>query len=318
MVSVIVMKYKILEILKEADGFVSGEELSKKLGISRNAVWKNICTLRKDGCAIASFAGKGYKLDFAPDVLNPHNLEKSVPGRVYYFKSVKSTNTEAKNTENVPDGSVFIAESQTGGRGRLGRKWASPGGRGIWMSIYLTPEIPAADVSLLTLTAGLAVCRVIKKSQIKWPNDVLINGKKVCGILTEMSAEIDRTAKVIVGMGINVNNEFFSIDLIDKATSLYLETGEKHSREKLAAEILKEFFALYADFKERGFSAIATEYKRKCVTLGREVVVIKNGGEIRAVAEDITPFGELVVKTENGFLTVNSGEVSVRGLLGYN
>ncbi len=312
------MKYKILEMLKSADGFVSGEELSKKLGISRSGIWKNINSLRKDGFEINSVPSKGYVLGFAPDRINPEIIKKSVPGKVYYFNSVDSTNIEAKRAENVPDKSVFIAETQTGGRGRLGRKWTSPSGCGICMSLYLEPEISAGDVSVLTLVAGLSVCRAIKGSRIKWPNDVLIGDKKICGILTEMSAEIDRVNRVIVGIGVNVNNEVFGIDLIEKATSLYRETCRKHSREKLAADILSEFFGLYDKFLEKGFEALKDEYAKKCVTLNREVVIIRNGIEQSAYAVDITENGELLVEVDGKSFAVNSGEVSVRGLLGYN
>ena len=312
------MKYKILEMLKSADSFVSGEELSKKLGISRSAVWKNINSLRKEGFEINSVPSKGYILSFAPDRINPELLKKNVPGNVYYFNEVDSTNIEAKRAENVPDRSVFIAETQTGGRGRLGRKWSSPLGSGIWMSLYLEPEISACDVSKLTLVAGLSVCRAIKGSRIKWPNDVLIGDKKICGILTEMSAEIDRVNRVIVGIGVNVNNEVFGIDLIEKATSLYRETGKKHSREKLAADILSEFFELYDKFVEKGFDSIKEEYTKKCITLNREVIIIRNGQEMLAQAVDITENGELLVEVDGNRFIVNSGEVSVRGLLGYN
>lgn len=312
------MKYKILELLKESEGFISGEMLSKKLGISRSAVWKNINSLRKEGFEISSAASKGYILGFAPDRINPQLLKNSVPGEVYYFKSVESTNIEAKCAKNVSDKSVFIAETQTGGRGRLGRKWTSPSGCGIWMSIYLEPQISAVDVSQLTLIAGLAVCRVIKGSKIKWPNDVLAGGKKICGILTEMTAEMDRVGKVIVGIGVNVNNEVFSVDLIDKATSLYRETGKKQSREKLAAKILDEFFDVYEVFLEKGFSVLKAEYTRACATLGKEVTIIKNGKEQLAYAVDITENGELIVEIDGEKQIVNSGEVSVRGLLGYN
>lgn len=312
------MKYKILEMLKSADSFVSGEELSKKLGISRSAVWKNINSLRKEGFEINSVPSKGYILSFAPDRINPELLKKNVPGNIYYFNEVDSTNIEAKRSENVPDRSVFIAETQTGGRGRLGRKWSSPLGSGIWMSLYLEPEITACDISKLTLVAGLSVCRAIKGSRIKWPNDVLIGDKKICGILTEMSAEIDRVNRVIVGIGVNVNNEVFGIDLIEKATSLYRETGKKHSREKLAADILSEFFELYDKFLEKGFDSIKEEYRKKCVTLNREVVIIRNGLEMLAQAVDITENGELLVEVDGNRFIVNSGEVSVRGLLGYN
>lgn len=312
------MKYKILEILQSENGYVSGESLSKMLGISRSAVWKNINSLKKDGYQISSVQSKGYTLAFSPDMINPESLKKSVPGKVYYFKSTESTNIEAKSAKEVPDKSLFIAETQTGGRGRLGRKWSSQQGAGIYMSLYLTPEISAVDVSLITLVAGVAVSRSIKGSKIKWPNDVLLGDKKVAGILTEMTAEMDMVSKVVVGIGVNVNNEVFGIDLIEKATSLFRETGKKHSREKLLNTILDEFFALYEEFLEKGFSHLKNEYVKNCATLNRDVVILKKGEELFARAVDITERGELVVEIDGMTEIVNSGEVSVRGLLGYN
>ncbi len=312
------MKYKVLDLLQRSNECVSGESLSKILGISRNAVWKNINSLKKEGYEIHSVSGKGYILTFSPDRINPERLKSHVPGRIYYYNSTESTNTEAKLMENVPDKSLFIAETQTAGRGRLGRKWSSPFGAGLLMSLYLEPEICAYNVSQLTLIAGLAVCRVIKGSKIKWPNDVLLGDKKVCGVLTEMTAETDRVNKVVIGIGINVNNEVFGIDLIEKATSLYRETEKKHSREKIAADILDEFFAIYERFLEDGFAPMKQEYVKNCITLNREVVIIKKGEKQLARAVGITDSGELLVEINGKEEIVNSGEVSVRGLLGYN
>lgn len=219
---------------------------------------------------------------------------------------------------NTPDKSVFIAEAQTAGRGRLGRAWTSPLGCGIWMSIYLEPEIPAQAVSQLTLIAGLAASRVIPKSEIKWPNDVLMDGKKVCGILTEMSAEMDRVSRVIVGIGINVNNRLFTAELADKATSVYRETGKITDREELAKSVLNEFFYLYNEFLREGLAPFVTEYSEKCATLGREVIIIRKGEQEVARAVEISENGELVIERDGIREAVHSGEVSVRGLLGYN
>ncbi|MBO5060750.1 MAG: biotin--[acetyl-CoA-carboxylase] ligase [Clostridia bacterium] len=312
------MKYKILDMLGSGSEFVSGGDLSKKLGITRSAVWKNINNLRRDGYKIESVTGRGYRLCGGPDRINPGRLEKSVPGKVYYFKSTESTNLEAKRAANVPDRSLFIADTQLGGRGRLGRKWSSPAGCGIWMSLYLKPKIAAASVSQLTLAAGLAVARAIPTSRIKWPNDVLMSNKKVCGILTEMSAEMDRVNYVVVGIGINVNNEVFGIDLIDKATSIYRETEKKTDREELLSKVLKEFFAIYDEFLKGGFASFRDEYKKLSATLSKEVIIIKNGEEQLARAVDINENGELIVEIDGKREIVNSGEVSVRGLLGYN
>lgn len=311
------MKYKILEFLKNSGGYVSGEEISNEFGITRSAVWKNINTLKKEGYNISSRHGTGYILDDMQDKLSPARIESCVPGNLYFYSKIPSTNEEAKRKKDVPDRSVFLAETQTAGRGRLGRKWVSRG-NGIWMSIYLKPDVPPCDIAQLTLLAGIAVCRVIKKSKIKWPNDVVMDGRKVCGILTEMTAEADKITSVVIGIGVNVNTETFGIELIRKATSVYLETGKKEDRNKLICRILKEFWEVYDEFAKNGFTDLRREYKRRCVTLNREIVIVKGNDTMNAYAEDINERGELIARTENGLITVNSGEVSVRGILGYN
>lgn len=250
--------------------------------------------------------------------VNPEILSEVVPGNVYYYDITTSTNQEAKLCKNVPDKSVFIAEEQTSGRGRLGRDWVSQRGYGIWMSIYLEPEISAEKISQLTIIAGISVSRAIFGSLIKWPNDVLLDGKKVSGILTEMVSDGKNSNKVIVGIGVNVNTEMFPEELSDKATSLFLHTGNFYDRTELAKNIVAEFFDLYEEFLKDGFSAIKDEYTKKCATLGREVFIISQNEEKIAKAVDISGDGELIIETDAGREIVNSGEVSVRGLLGYN
>lgn len=311
------MKYKILEMLN-TDEYVSGGEISKKLGISRNAVWKHINALRKLGYEISSVPSRGYRLEKQQDIINPEVLKAHVPGKVYYYESADSTNAVCKRTENVPDGSLFVSDTQTEGRGRLGRKWTSPKGCAVYMSLYLEPDIPVEKVSQLTLIAGMAVCRAIRSSRIKWPNDVLLNNKKICGILTEMTAEADRINHVIIGIGINVNNELFTVDLIEKATSLYRETGTRYRRDKLICDIIDEFKELYGIYLKDGFSALKREYSLKCVTLNRQVIIVRNGAEFEARAVDIDANGGLVIEHDGVRETVTSGEVSVRGFLGYN
>ncbi len=249
--------------------------------------------------------------------LNTVKIEKFIPGKLYYKETTESTNLDAKLTENVPDKSVFFADRQTKGRGRLGRDWSSPTGVGIWMSIYLKPKTGMMDISKLTLIAGLAVSRVIMDTTIKWPNDILIGDKKLAGILTEMSAESGTIKNVVVGIGINVNNEGFSEELQDKATSLFIETGAKTEREEIICHILEEFFSMYDRFLNDGFSVFCEEYAKKCVTLGKEVFIIKNEQKNVAKAIKITEQGELVVEINGKEEVINSSEVSVRGLLGY-
>lgn len=247
--------------------------------------------------------------------LNPDKI--SVPGKVYYKEITDSTNLDAKHAENAPDKSIFLADMQTSGRGRLGREWSSPKGCGIWMSIYLKPETVIADISQLTLIAGLAVSRVIDTAFIKWPNDVLISSKKVAGILTETTLEGGKIKHIVVGIGINVNNKDFPEELSDKATSLYIETGKIQDRESLISDITKEFFLMYDKFLIAGFSAFKDEYTKKCTTLNKEVYLINNEEKRIAKAIGITDNGELIIEANGKEEIVNSCEVSVRGLLGY-
>lgn len=249
--------------------------------------------------------------------INIEEIEKCVQGKVFYKENTESTNLDAKLADNVPDRSIFLADKQSGGRGRLGREWSSPPGVGIWMSILLKPQIQIESLSNLTLIAGLAVSRVIEKTTIKWPNDVLIGDKKLAGILTEMSSESGRLKNIVVGIGINVNNENFHDELCDKATSLFIETGRKIKREELICEIVNEFFSLYDIFLDKGFSVFCEEYSKKCVTLNKEVVIIKNEKKGFAKAKRLTEQGELIVDINGKEEVVNSSEVSVRGLLGY-
>ena len=299
------MKEEILDILKNADGYISGERISEMLNVSRTAIWKHIKSLRESGYKIESVTNKGYRLISSPDSL-------------FIYDETDTTNNRAKESNTSPDGSVFIAEVQTHGKGSRGRGWTSPRGIGIWHSILLKPEISPLEVSQITLVAGLAVCKAIGlNSMIKWPNDIVINGKKICGILTEMSAEINMVNYVVCGIGVNVNTESFDDDIADKATSMFIESGHKYVRNELIAKLLNEFEYYYKKFLDGGLSAILDEYKKCCVTLGREVNVIFKNETVRGTAVDVDENGSLAVQTENGIIHVTSGEVSVRGIYGY-
>lgn len=245
-------------------------------------------------------------------------LQKNISGEVYYKEVTGSTNMDAKQTQEAPDKSLFLSDMQTDGRGRMGRSWASQGGEGILMSIHLIPEISIQNIPQITLIAGLAVSRVIESSFIKWPNDVLIDDKKVCGILTESTIEANGKIRVIVGIGINVNNQDFPDDLKDKATSIFLLTKEKSNREDIIIRVYNEFVALYESFAANGFSVFMDEYRKKCITLGREVIIIENEKSFIAKAVDIAENGELLIENNGKIQCINSREVSVRGLLGYN
>ncbi len=316
------MKDKILKILRDSDDYVSGEKISDQLGISRAAVWKHIRSLRADGCEIISATNRGYLLKHA-DLITTEaisdGLNTEFIGRnIFYFAETDSTNNRAKAEHDAPDGSLFIAETQNGGKGRRGRAWTSPKGTGIFMSLLLKPDIPPEEISRITLIAGLAVCRAVGNgAMIKWPNDVVIGSKKICGILTELAAEDDMISYVVCGIGVNVNTEKFDDELAERATSLLIETGRKQKRAEIVRKILEEFEVLYKEFLQNRLDNILPEYEKRCVTVGREVSVVYRNKSVSGKAIGVTADGALIVDTPDDKITVNSGEVSVRGIYGY-
>lgn len=328
------MKKKILEELKAQDGqAVSGEEISRRLGISRTAVWKHISKLRGEGYNIESQTNSGYKLVGSPDVLSPSEIQpllhtNYIGREIIYLESVASTNTFAKKAAEEPfqEGTVIIADEQSAGRGRLGRLWVSPKGKGIWMSIMLKPDILPSDAPKLTIAAAYAVSKALLRccqldARIKWPNDIVAGGKKLCGILTEMSAEADEIKHVIIGIGINANMEYedFGTEISSIATSIRLEKGSAVSRKSVAAAVLNELEEVYEVFAREGsIKPFLEEYKSKSAVLGKMIRVISKKEEIIGLAKDISEEGHLLVKLEDGTIKeILSGEVSVRGLCGY-
>lgn len=241
---------------------------------------------------------------------------------IFYYKTVNSTNTAAKNTD-CKSGTLFIAETQTNGKGRMGRDWLSAKKNGIWMSIALMPKINAEHINQITLVTGVAVCETLigmykLPFKIKWPNDIVIEGKKVCGILVEGILEKGKITKVINGIGINVNQKNFTAELADKATSVYMLTGKKTDRTEIINKFSEIFEKYYNEFLNNGIKNIMVKYRDLCVTLNKDVMAIKDGKKIKAVATGITENGELIIKKEDGTtMNINSGEVSVRGIYGY-
>ena len=326
---VIVKKDEILEYLKKSVDYVSGEDLSKKLGISRSAVWKNVNSLRESGYVIESVTNRGYRLADTSDVLNEREISGGLKTKVFgkkltVFPEIDSTNEEAKRQalKGAEHGSVYVADQQLGGKGRLGRVWSSPPKTGLWFTVLLRPDAAPVQVSNLTLLAGLAVCRAIRsltgsEAMIKWPNDIVIGSRKVCGILTEMTAEADRVHFAVVGIGVNVNNKEFSEELAVKATSLRMETGSPVSRVALLQGILPEFEALYNEYFIDGNEDWLKSYKKVCVSLNHRVGAERSGGRVTGTATDITRGGQLVVKCDDGSrIEINSGEVIVQGIYG--
>lgn len=308
------IKDKILEKLIISKGEpVSGEELADELSVSRSAIWKHIKTLRDEGYMIESSTNTGYRLVKTPDTLAPGEikagLKTNIIGKdIKYFEETESTNIIAREiAESVEEGTVVIAESQTGGRGRLGRKWISPEG-GIWLSIIIKPKIQPLYAPRITLLAGVSVAKTIRSfglpAKIKWPNDVLINGKKVCGILTEIEAEIDLIDYCVVGIGIdaNVDTDSFPEEIRESSTSLKKELGHDINRVELLQKLLSEFEALYLRFQKDGFPSILEEWRDMSATIGEWVKITTQTRTIYGEAVGVDNEGALILETGEGQL----------------
>lgn len=321
------MKSKIVSLLRASQDYVSGEALSEALGVTRSAVWKHIKALKSDGYIIDSVRNRGYRLVSEPDLLDadkilPDASENLVIKRIVTMKETDSTNEEAKRRVHSGDegGVVIAAERQTAGKGRFCRVWESPFRDGLFFSILLKPELPPTDVASITLAAGYAVCLAIRDitgidARIKWPNDVIVGNRKLCGILTEMSAQSDRIEHLIIGIGINVNNSSFPDEIAKRATSLFIETGKKTDRNFFFSRVL-----YYLDRAIGGFLVSLSiedieHFKEICATMGRTVTVQRGRNTITGIAYDISPEGELIIKTDGGNdIVINSGEVTVQGI----
>ena len=315
------MDDKILNIFRSSNGeFISGEEIIENLKITRAAVWKHIEQLRKEGYEITGEPHVGYRLTGTPDKLLPeeilHGLGTKIIGKkIYSYEMTDSTMDVAHKLarSGSPDGTVVFSESQTKGRGRMGRHWVSPKGKGIYFSPILRPDVAPAEASKITLMSAVAVALAIRKvthlgALIKWPNDIMINDRKACGILTEMSAEVNTVNYIVLGIGINVNTA--KVDLPKEATSLKAEAGENVSRVELTQELLRELERQYLIFKEKGFKRIIEEWKNLSHTLGEEVKIACHNRKIEGTAVDLDASGALVVRTDNGFTEhVTAGDV---------
>lgn len=324
------MRTELLTMLRETNDYVSGQKICDTFGVSRTAVWKAVNQLRKNGYEIEAVPNKGYRLIEAPDILNLNELQsrrrsKWIGKDTVCYEVIDSTNAQAVrlSEDRIGNGALIVADSQHAGRGRRGRSWESPAGSSIYMSILLKPEINPNNASMITLVAALAVSRAItqisgKPAGIKWPNDIVMNGKKVCGILTEMSAQFDYVNHIIVGIGINVNVESFSDEIADMATSLQLETGMRISRAELIALICEQFEEVYEIYMQtQDLRNLVKEYNTNLVNMHQSVKVLDPKEPFEGRAMGITPRGELMVDTWESRKLVSSGEVSVRGIYGY-
>jgi len=312
------MKFDLIHLLNY-DTFISGEIIANKLNISRTAVWKQIQQLKKFGYKIESVKNKGYRLISKPDIPLSEEvlsgLETNIIGKkIYYFKSLKSTNLHAKELiqKNIDEGTIVISDIQTKGRGRKNRDWFSPEG-GLWFSIILYPNIPIEYAMMITMTASISVVKAINELTglspfIKWPNDLLINGKKVCGILTELDAEMDRINHCIVGIGINVNNVIVK-NLQNKADSIFNIYKSNISRVDLLRLFLKHFDKNYFRLLSNDFDYIRDLWFSNTDIVGRNVRLIGENSIVEGVIIDIDNSGALVLESDGNKIRVVSGDL---------
>lgn len=324
------MKEKILELLRVNKDYVSGQEICNQLGVSRTAIWKNIKVLKELGYEIDSVNNKGYKLLSQPDVIDERRLREYIhtnwlANQIVYLPEVDSTNRLAKKMgeDGAENGTIVVTECQTAGRGRRGRDWISPKGN-CYFSIILRPDMLAKNASMITLIAALAIAKAVRKTcnlktMIKWPNDIVANGKKICGILTESSTDLEYINYVVVGIGINVNQMEFSTEIKDMASSIQIETNTEINRAQLMGTILSIFESDYEIFlKTNDLSDLYQEYNEFLINREREVKIIESDKERILKAIGIDQRGGLLVEQSDGIReTIISGEVSVRGLYGY-
>jgi BirA family biotin operon repressor/biotin-[acetyl-CoA-carboxylase] ligase len=301
---------KILDFLKKKEGYVSGDSISHRLGISRQALWKHIQELKNIGYDIVAVPHLGYRLLSSPDRLFDFEITRDlgtefIGKKIYYFDSVASTMNVAMQLgiQGTPEGALVLAESQTKGKGRLGRIWFSPKYKGLYLSLVLRPKILPAQASLLTLLVAISICEAIEdltslEAQIKWPNDILVHHKKLGGILTELSAEMDEVNFIVIGIGLNVNND--KKTLVSGATSLKEQKKESINRINLLQEILRKIEKNYLVFQKKGPEIIVAKWRHYGITLNRRIKVYCHKEHIEGEALDIDIDGGLLVRKDSG------------------
>jgi len=314
------MRIKILELLTE-EKLVSGESLAKKLNVSRTAIWKQIKNLQKYGYKIETVKNKGYRLISRPDVPIfeeiTQGLNTSIIGKkLFYFKTIDSTNIYAKKLvkNGVEEGTIVVSEVQKSGRGRKSRSWSSPKG-GLWFSVILYPNIPPQKAMIVTMASSVAVAQGIIETtgltpMIKWPNDLLINNKKVCGILTELDAEMDKINYSLVGIGINVNNEVDD-NLKDIATSLSEQTKANISRVELLRSIIKNLDKNYSKLIDKEYSSIRKDWFSFSNIIGKRVQISDEKSVVDGIVTDVDENGCLIVNTSKENVRVVSGDLAI-------
>ncbi|MBF0531604.1 MAG: biotin--[acetyl-CoA-carboxylase] ligase [Candidatus Omnitrophica bacterium] len=312
---------QIMVLLRQARERISGEAISRRLGISRAAVWKNIRELRGQGYAIGASTKLGYHLVGLPDKLYAREITAGLSTRcfgraAYHFETLASTMPEAARlaADKAAEGTVVVAEQQTKGKGRMGREWVSPSSGGIYLSLILRPPLPPRDAAPLTLLTAVSWCAAVNRhtgiaAGIKWPNDILCRGKKVAGILTEMSADMDRVHSLIIGVGLNVNTDL--ANLPPGATALSVAAGKNFSRVELLKEILTLWEQNYFTALQTGWKSIFNRWRQLSVTLGRQVQFEDQGKRLKGEAVDIDSDGGLLIRIRTGKLIKKmSGDVS--------
>jgi BirA family biotin operon repressor/biotin-[acetyl-CoA-carboxylase] ligase len=320
---------RIVSELKAAGGFVSGSDLAETLGVSRTAVWKHVAALKAEGYVIETERGLGYRLLAMPGGLGEGEVASALTtswiGRTLVSKPVTaSTNSDAValGRSAAPDGTVVIADEQTAGRGRLGRGWVSRPGLNLYMSVLLRPPIVPAVAPQLALVAGLAVAEALEdeglEPTIKWPNDVLLGGRKVCGVLTELEAETDRVDFVVVGIGVNLNSELedFPPELRERATSVLITSGRRVDRALFAAALLGKLERCYERFRSDGFAALAEGWAKRSALAGRDITVDGAGGMVSGAYAGIDSEGALLLKesgADGRIRRVLAGDVTIIG-----
>jgi BirA family transcriptional regulator, biotin operon repressor / biotin---[acetyl-CoA-carboxylase] ligase len=309
------IRKKLLDALSnQEDRYLSGQAIADVIGCSRTAVWKHMEELRKEGFELEAIRNKGYRIVKTPEKVTADEIRlglktKFLGQTIHYEDCVDSTQKIAHRLayDDVPEGTIIIAEEQKSGRGRMDRKWHSPKYTGIWMSIILRPKIPLAKAPQLTLIAAVAVVQAIEEltnlsPQIKWPNDILIKGKKMTGILTELQAESDRINSVIIGMGINVNQQLedFPEELHQIATSLSIEQGIIFSRSTMIRSVLFHLEKLYMLYLEKGFYPIKLLWEGYAISIGKEIIARTLTNVIKGKALGITDDGVLKIEDSSG------------------
>ena len=321
------MRARILKLLRQqSQDYLSGEEISRQLAVSRTAVWKHIQELKNHGYEIEAHPRKGYRLKSRPDLLLPEEIRAGLATQllgkqIVHFYDTSSTNNEAKRlaADDAVEGTIVVSEAQTLGRGRLNRGWFSPPGGGVWVSVILRPPFPPQEAPKCTLMAAVATVEAIREASglncgIKWPNDILWQGRKLVCILTEMSAEMDAINFVVLGIGINVSlqESDFPEELRNIGASVSMGAEREVSRVEVLQKLLERLEYWYQVVKQEGFEPVLEAWRRESVTLGQPVRVLAGEETYDGVAEELAEDGSLLVRTENGLRRVLAGDVSLR------